>query len=268
MKDQVIGKIYQTTDYDKFKRLKGNRDVSRSGKVVESIEKVGYILSPILVNENFEVIDGQNRLQAVKELKLPVKYMVQPGIGIDECRALNINQSNWSTEQFIASYAENGYSSYERLYSLIRDFKGKGFSLEGILLLTSPHLIQNGAGTHYGAVKTGEYKLSDERYDFARNRLASCMALGFVDFKDKYDMLGRTYWGAVSYAYEHREVNIKALARKMFENPKEIISVSKVSDQLRYFEDAYNKGVRATNKVYMSTDFLKRKYITGKEYKA
>ena len=125
--DKTIGKIYITDDYDKFKKLTGNRDVKGTKKIVASIKSVGYVLSPILVNENFEVVDGQNRLEALKQLELPVPYIIQNGIGIEECRHLNIGQSNWNTTQFIRSYAESGNESYIRLLDLINDFS-KQFS--------------------------------------------------------------------------------------------------------------------------------------------
>ena len=54
---------------------------------------------------------------------------------------------------------------------------------------------------------------------------------------------------------------IKNLANKILSNPQEVISVTKVPEQLRCFDAVYNKGVRAENRVFMSTDFLKRKYI-------
>lgn len=47
-------KIERTNNYKIFKKLKGNRDVapSRVRKIVESINKVGYVTSPVIVNEN------------------------------------------------------------------------------------------------------------------------------------------------------------------------------------------------------------------------
>ena len=139
--DAIIGQIYQTADYTKFKRLPGNRDVKNAKKIVDSINDVGYVLSPILVNEKMEVVDGQNRLEALQKLELPVAYIMQEGIGRKECQALNINQSNWTTEQFIHSYAECGYKSYQKLELLIHDFKKKGFGLEGILFIALPYMI-------------------------------------------------------------------------------------------------------------------------------
>ncbi len=259
--DKVIGQIYQTTDYEKFKRLSGNREVKNAKKIIDSINAVGYVLSPILVNERWEVIDGQNRLEALKKLELPVIYMMQEGIGRKECQALNINQSNWTTEQFIHSYAECGYESYQRLALLIHDFKKKGFGLEGILFIALPYMIPRAGGATYLGVKDGTFKISEERYEIARRRLTSAINLGFTQFKDKYEMNGRSFWGAIGYAYEHQDVDIKVLAQRILENPHEIIPVSRVSDQLRYFDDVYNKGRKAQNKVFMSTDFLKKRYI-------
>lgn len=261
MKDNVIGKIYQTEDYDKFKRLRGNRDKKSVKKILKSINDVGYVLSPILVNEKFEVIDGQNRLDALRIAEMPVAYIMQEGIGIKECRALNTSQTNWTTEQFIASYAENEYADYKRLFLLIKDFK-KQFGLDGILFMACPKMIPDKGGVSYTKIRNGEFKLSDERYEIARRRLTSSISFGFVDLKSKHEMASRSYWGAIAYAYEHQEVNVRELAQKLFENPLDIISTSGVVDQLRCFDDIYNKNKRAGARVYMSTDLLKRECIS------
>ena len=261
--DQITGQVFRTKDYEQFKRLPGNRDVKNAKKIVDSINSVGYVLSPILVNEKMEVIDGQNRLEALKELDMPVDYIVQEGIGRRECQALNINQSNWTTEQFIHSYAECGYESYQRLALLLHDFKKKGFGLEGILFISLPYMIPKAGGTTYVGVKDGTFKISEERYELARRRLLSAINLGLTQFKERYEMNGRSFWGAIGYAYEHHDVDIKVLAQRILENPHEIISVSRVPDQLRYFDDVYNKGRKAQNKVFMSTDFLKKRFITS-----
>lgn len=106
--------VQRTTDYSMFKTLKGNRDVGRPRvrKIISSIEKVGYIMNPIIVNERMEVIDGQGRLEALKELQLPVYYLVAPKAGITECVSMNINQEKWSALDYIKSYAERGNPDY------------------------------------------------------------------------------------------------------------------------------------------------------------
>lgn len=258
--DKIFGQIYVTDDYDKFKKLKGNRDIKSVKKIIASIEKVGYVLSPILVNEKFEVIDGQNRLEALKQLGLPVPYIIQEGIGLEECRQLNIGQSNWNTKQFIESYAESGNESYIRLLDLVNDFSAE-FSIEGVLSVAVPSLIKLSGGGSYQKVKDGEIFLTEEQYEVVRRRLTSMLALGFLDFKNRYNMTGRTFWASVAYAYAHEEIEPAKLIKKMNEDPNAIVSCSRVVDQLRYFDDAYNRRTQAQNKVFMASDIQKGKYL-------
>ena len=73
-----VGFVYSTEDYSVFQKLNGNRDVleSRKNKIMESILERGWIRNPIVVNQKFEVIDGQGRLEALQELKMPVEYVI------------------------------------------------------------------------------------------------------------------------------------------------------------------------------------------------
>lgn len=113
-------KIYITFNYEIFKKLEGNRDLRVVEKIKKSIKEVGYILSPICVNENMEVIDGQNRLQALKELGLPVYYYICKGIGIKEAIQLNLGRQNWRPIDYARAYALRGNENYKRLLDLMK----------------------------------------------------------------------------------------------------------------------------------------------------
>ena len=80
-------KVYQTSNYDLFKKLNGNRDVKNEKVIIKSIQKIGLIDNPIIVNEKYEVIDGQNRLKALQTLNMPVLFHVIPGLNIDDAIA-------------------------------------------------------------------------------------------------------------------------------------------------------------------------------------
>lgn len=54
---EVIGKIFVTKDYAKFKKLKGNRQIKKNQNLEESVKNSG-IMIPIEVNEHFEILDG------------------------------------------------------------------------------------------------------------------------------------------------------------------------------------------------------------------
>ena len=113
MKKETI-EVYRTHDYSIFKRLDGNREVSnsRKEKIKRSIGEVGYVLNPIVVNENMEVIEGQGRLAALKDLNMPVYYVIAEGAKREHCIAMNLSNTNWNVLDFIKSYAELGDENY------------------------------------------------------------------------------------------------------------------------------------------------------------
>lgn len=92
---QVVGQVCQTNDYSLFKTLKGNRSINQAHlyRLTKSI-KEKYLLSPIVVNEHFEIIDGQHRFNAAKANNLPINYMIAVGYGLNEVQILNTNSSN------------------------------------------------------------------------------------------------------------------------------------------------------------------------------
>ena len=99
-----------TKDYSLFKSIEGNRLVNKRNvrDIIKSIEKNGYIGAyPILVNSNFEVIDGQHRLEACKELGIHVPYVVIVG-GLKTVRDINSASRSWTFIDFINSEVQLG----------------------------------------------------------------------------------------------------------------------------------------------------------------
>ena len=87
---KVIGQIFEEENYDIFVKLDDNRDVlsGRLNKLIASISE-RYVLNPIIVNEKFEIIDGQGRYEALKKLNRPIHYIIAPGAASDDCRRMN-----------------------------------------------------------------------------------------------------------------------------------------------------------------------------------
>lgn len=108
-----MNKVLQTRDYSRFRHLDDNRDINpmHVERLKESMQEV-YLFNPIIVNENLEVIDGQHRLEACKQLNLPVTYITVEGYGIREVQIMNANKSNWKPSDYLQSYVKNGYSDY------------------------------------------------------------------------------------------------------------------------------------------------------------
>ena len=126
-KDYESTKIetYKTTNYDIFNKLLGNRDVSRArvAQIKKSIESVGYVINPIIVNEKLEIIDGQGRHQALAELGLPIYFQIADGAGIRECISMNIKMKNWGFMDYVISYKNRKYKDYVTLFNTIKQYK-------------------------------------------------------------------------------------------------------------------------------------------------
>lgn len=102
---EKISLVYKEEKYGKFKMLLGNRIVEqrRVDTIKKSIIENGWVMNPIVINENWEIIDGQGRFTALRELNMPIYFVVARGAGINECRALNIKQKNWTVKDYISS---------------------------------------------------------------------------------------------------------------------------------------------------------------------
>jgi len=102
--------IKSTTDYNKFRKLNGNRPVrpNHVKRIVESMQKQ-LLPTFIEVNEHYEIIDGQHRIEALKELELPVNYIVNVGAGLQEAQRHNEIKQKWSYLDILESHcaAEN-----------------------------------------------------------------------------------------------------------------------------------------------------------------
>lgn len=158
--------IKSTKNYKQFKKLIGNRRVDelRVQRIIKSIKAVGYITSPIIVNEKMEVIDGQGRLEALERLHLPVEYIVEEGAGINECISMNIYQTNWSLMDYIVSFASRGNENYIKLLKMHKEYPEFTIHALGTALF--------GIGKISGTViHRGDLQISDDLYNSAVERL-------------------------------------------------------------------------------------------------
>src|SRR5689334_746420 len=107
------GAIYQTTDYDQFQLIAGNRSLNKANlKKLTASMKEEHLLIPIIVNEKMEIIDGQHRFVAAKDLNKPVYYIINIGYGLSQVKRANTVGVNWTNEDFLATYREEGNENY------------------------------------------------------------------------------------------------------------------------------------------------------------
>jgi len=131
---QPVGTIFATDNYSIFKGVKGNRKLSAAHlkKLKSSIEEQA-LFSPILVNDRFEIIDGQHRFATWKDLGMPVLFIIQPNYELPEIQRLNVNHKNWSTNDYMNTYIDLGIQSYKDYRTLKEKYPFNHTVLLGII---------------------------------------------------------------------------------------------------------------------------------------
>lgn len=242
-------KILTTTDYQQFHRLAGNRSVtqSRVNKIINSIKSVGYITSPIIVNEKMEVIDGQGRLAAFEEMQMPVEYIVHPGIGIKECISMNIDQTNWTLMDYIESYAEQGYESYRKLLNLTKIYPD--ISLRAIY-----SSLTGTASVSSKIIKNGSLEVTDENIEKSNKVLPYINKFEpyIKDVNAHKDILE----SSLSYAYWNENVNPDRMFERVTASIKSMSPFHNVAECLDSLSEIYNYHI-GKGKIYLRTDYQK-----------
>lgn len=118
-----VGQVFKTKEYDMFKLLPLNRDITKQtlSPISDSIDYVskefaglcdhGYIPVPIIVNENYEIIDGQNRFTALKSRGHDIYYYVIPGLTIDHVNIFQ-NGKPWKENDWLKLWKGKGKQDY------------------------------------------------------------------------------------------------------------------------------------------------------------
>lgn len=234
MKDNII---YLTKQYEIFKKLEGNRAVldSRKETIRQSILQHGYIRNPIVVNENMEIIDGQGRFEALKELNMPIEYIMAYGVGQKECIALNANQRNWKSSDYINCFANIGVREFE----IIKELQEAYPTIDVTHIISICTNLQNSGGLISRIIKSGSLKLYNEQtipfrlnlyeqiYEIIRNN---------SDFGQP-----RVYAGVVNFLYECDKIDEKRVLENLKKYKEFVYPSFSLPQVLKNLEIVYNR---------------------------
>lgn len=253
-------KIRSTMQYSMFRFIDGNRDASHAAKIKKSIEEVGLLVCPVLINENWEIIDGQGRFTACKELNLPVYYVMQKGIGIEEVRKMNSVSSNWKTGDYVHSYTEGTDTNecYILLENLTKQFPDFGISLVASVA------CQHRATYTIQQIKNGEFSCTQEQYENAIRTLTylNKFAKYVKTISGKADYIYRALW----FCYDSDEIDNDYLLYKFGQRYKQIKEVASIRGALECIEAAYNyRQDAAHDPVFIISDYDRFIRLSAKE---
>lgn len=243
-KMKVVNHVNSTNDYSIFASIEGNRVVNKLHveRLKTSFEK-SYLMSPILVNEKYQIIDGQHRFNAAKALKLPVHFIVANGYGLREVQTLNTNMKNWKKEDYLHAYCDLGYDEYLKMKQFMQDFPDFGIAV-------AEQLITNtvGGANNSRSMKIQGDVIKGKLRDFQEGELripnlilAYDNAEKIMMFKPYYDGFNRKgFVASMIGMFKHENYNHSQMIQKVKNNPIALTHCSNVTQYKILIEEIYN----------------------------
>lgn len=111
--------IHRTEKYSSFKHFQFNRELNEQNKnkIKKSIEANG-LLMPICVTSDGYIYDGQHRFFALRELGLPVDFIVNHNAKSEDIYETNNVRKGWNTRDYVWYNANRGSKDCKRLLEL------------------------------------------------------------------------------------------------------------------------------------------------------
>jgi hypothetical protein len=156
--DEKVNEIFKTSNYEKFKLLTGNRKRSQNkiDALAKKMKKHGWLETvEITVNQYFQIIDGQHRLEAAKIAGIPVLYKIVEDAGLKEVIKTNSGSSNWTIKDHIPSQINLGNKNFILLDQMMKQFP------ELTLSICQMMITQSTKNPDRELVETGEWQIGD-----------------------------------------------------------------------------------------------------------
>lgn len=239
----------KTNDYKKFKFVDGNRDVGKTSVLKKSIKENGWYRQPILVNEKFEIIEGQHRFVVCRDLGLPIEYIVQTGLQAKDCAPLNVGRKNWRTKDYVhlGTVDSDDYRYFELMMQRF------GFPPRIIWVAMGKSLT----GAHINdLVKSGNISCAPDEYNRASNILE--WLTQFREDVKQNDLRGRKdeLFIALIFAYNSKQVDVKDLTDRVHRNFLRYgRAIADSTDAIEKTEKIYNYKCKSENTIDLVSEY-------------
>jgi uncharacterized protein YutD len=197
-----------------------------------------FIINPIMVNENLEIIDGQHRFTASKELGLPIYYIVEQGGRLEDVQVLNTNTKNWTLSDYIDSYCNLGNENYLKIKEFISIFPD--LSISSCVDILTDYLNSN-----YGRKSLRNGSLVIKNYE--KSLLFATQIIELKNYIDFYNHCN--FIRAMMTIVKIKGYNNNQMYEKIKLYRADFFRCSNISQYRNLLHKAYNKNVKDKNKL-------------------
>jgi hypothetical protein len=220
--------VHTTTDYFLFKPIEGNRNKNllHINRLKKSMAET-YLFTVIIVNEKYEIIDGQHRFDVIQELKLPLNYIVCNGYGLNEVHILNQNSKTWTSDDYLDGYCKLGYKDYLK-YKEFKELYGIGH-YECMWLLNGSQL-SNPTQVFF----TGDFKI--------KNYNEACKIIEKIMLVEPYyeEWKRRSFILAMLQLFKNPNFELTEFLQKLKLQPTALSNCSTTNQYVSLIEEIYN----------------------------
>lgn len=227
--------IEKTKNYDMFVFRQDNRQIDKQHvrRLKESIEARNLLdMRPISVTKEYEILDGQHRLMAAKELGVEIYYKIEEILNSQDMILMNVSKA-WSIADFMNYYVSNKFPEYLKLQVLIKE---KNISLSNAL-----HITLGRCKCNFDDFKKGKYKYDEtmlskieelnETTDFIKRINGSNNSTFTKTAK---------YCKALMVLFSHEGFDYERFKRSLGKHMSRVMIKATYKDYLNLFVDIYN----------------------------
>jgi hypothetical protein len=231
MENTISKQVYSTKNYSMFKSIDGNWDINQIHlqRLSNSIRD-NYLFTSIVVNEKYEIIDGQHRFDVIKRLGLELNYIICNGYGLKEVQILNQNSRSWQMNDFLDAYVKLGYPDYIK-YKEFFDKYNLSHTLIFSLLKNKSHMLSAEAKKQFGK---GLFRIND--YNKAVLYAENIMALR----KYLHQYKDRNFVFALMKLFDSNVFDFNELLSKLELQPNAFKPCKTIIQYIEMIEDVYN----------------------------
>jgi hypothetical protein len=226
------GRVFFTEDLERFVTMSGNRvtNPKHVERIALSQKANGVLMNPIIVNSLWEVVDGQHRLEASKINGFGVYYIVAPSYSLNEVHALNLNQKNWGSKDYLQGYADMGLRQYVNLQGFME--VNPEFSIAIAISICGSRAYDSGSYTRQfnsGEWKAGDFKSAQKDAD--KIKLIGSIYEGFSR---------RSFVAAILPIFSNKNFDFNEFMHKLRLQPTALVDCVTTVQYRVLIEDIYN----------------------------
>lgn len=148
--------IFFTEDLTIFKKISQNRNTTESHvkKLCEAMSRKNLTIDiPILVTKNYEILDGQHRLEAAIILGIPIYFQFAEKAEIEDVPMINSINKKWTPVEYMNKYIEQGNFNYIKFNEFMQKNNIKSINIAKKLILNRNQFKQKTYFDNNGWVK-------------------------------------------------------------------------------------------------------------------